>query len=252
MSSEQDLVLAALRNLPTKPSDTAAQKHKKRYSEQMSAAFAQAFAEALRQRGLIGTRPSPPGEVGASGAERRMAGAIGAKKVDVTWATDESGLLLALSIKTINFSDAKTKNYQKNLTNRRNDMLYEAVTLHRRFPYAVLGGFFVLDEGAASDLTETRHSTYKNAHSRLKLFTGRTDPDGREEQYERLYIGLVNANSFSPSMRMTQAGKPDVDVPVEGAITDLLRVLVERNGDFYDWDESGRLLVLGRPRRNKE
>lgn len=34
-----------------------------------------------------------------SGAERRMSGGIGAKKVDVTWATEEGGLLLALSIK---------------------------------------------------------------------------------------------------------------------------------------------------------
>src|SRR3546814_5928739 len=75
-----------------------------------------------------------------SGAERRMAGGIGAKKVDVTWATEESGLLLGISIKTINFRDVRTRNFQKSLTNRRGDMLIEAVTLHRRFPYAVLAG----------------------------------------------------------------------------------------------------------------
>ncbi len=40
---------------------------------------------------LNGSRPSPPGEFDKSGAERRMAGGIGAKKVDVTWATEESG-----------------------------------------------------------------------------------------------------------------------------------------------------------------
>src|SRR5687768_11930309 len=101
MSSEHDLIIAALKNLPSKPDDNAPQKVKKRYSEQMSAAFAQAFAEILRNRGLKDARPSPPGEAGLSGAERRMAGAIGAKKVDVTWATNESGLLLAFSIKTI-------------------------------------------------------------------------------------------------------------------------------------------------------
>ena len=77
-----------------------------------------------------------------SGAERRMDGGLGAKKVDVTWATEHSGLLLAISIKTVNFRDRKTANFQKNLTNRRNDMLFESTTLHRRFPYAALGGFF--------------------------------------------------------------------------------------------------------------
>ena len=171
-----------------------------------------------------------------------MAGAIGAKKVDVTWATDQAGLLLAISIKTINFIDRRTRNYQKNLTSRRNDMLYEAVTLHRRFPYAALGGFFFLDQGAASDKTAKRKSTFLNAHSRLKLFTGRTDPDGREEQYERLYIGLVNANQFAPTVCFTEAGKPDEEIGLSDAFTDLLRLLAERNADFYELSDEGNLI----------
>lgn len=32
-----------------------------------------------------------------------MAGGIGAKKVDVTWATDEAGLIAAISVKTHSF-----------------------------------------------------------------------------------------------------------------------------------------------------
>src|SRR4051812_3829589 len=100
-----------------------------------------------------------------------MAGGIGAKKVDVTWATEEAGLLLATSIKTINFRDLKSRNFQKNLTNRRGDMLFEAVTLHRRFPYSVLLGLFCFDWEAATDnvklgegAKETRRSTFLNAH----------------------------------------------------------------------------------------
>ena len=64
------------------------------------------------------------------------------------WATEEAGLIFATSIKTINFQDARSGNYQKNLTNRRGDMLFEAVTLHRRFPYSVLLGLFCFDKGA--------------------------------------------------------------------------------------------------------
>ncbi len=67
--------------------------------------LAAAIAEDLRQRGLRGTKPAPLGQLHASGAERRMAGGIGAKKVDVTWATEEGGLLLGISIKGINFRD---------------------------------------------------------------------------------------------------------------------------------------------------
>src|SRR5205823_10452975 len=136
------------------------QSEKKRYSELVSQKIALAVAEELRLRGLREARPAGEGDLGDSGAERRMAGGLGAKKVDVTWATEESGLLLAISIKTINFRDSKTKNFQKNLVNRRGDMLIEAVTLHRRFPYAVLAAFFFLDKDAESDGTNKRRSTF--------------------------------------------------------------------------------------------
>lgn len=146
-----DLLEAALKGLPPKPDDSATRETKKAYSEAMSACVALGFADELRHRGMKGARPSGPGDVGTSGAERRLAGGIGAKKVDVTWATEESGLLLGVSIKTINFRDGRSKNFQKNLTNRRGDMLGEALTLHRRFPYAVVAGFMFLDKDARND-----------------------------------------------------------------------------------------------------
>lgn len=138
-----DLIREALRNMDEKPPDTADRSPKQKYSQKLSQALAEALAAGLRERGLDTCRPAPPGEVGKSGAERRMSGGIGAKQVDVSWATEESGLLLGVSMKTINFRDQRSGNFQKNLTNRRGDMLFEAVTLHRRFPYAVLAGFLV-------------------------------------------------------------------------------------------------------------
>lgn len=85
MARIDDLLAAALKGLPAKPADTASQADKKRYSERVSEVVAQAIAEELRQRGLKGARPAPPGYLDSSGAERRMAGGLGAKKVDVTW-----------------------------------------------------------------------------------------------------------------------------------------------------------------------
>ena len=218
-----------------KPPDSARAPEKKAYSEKISNVVALAIAEQLRERGLSDARPAPSGESDKSGAERRMAGGIGAKKVDVTWATEEAGLLLGVSIKTINFRDSRTKNFQKNLTNRRGDMLFEAVTLHRRFPYAVLGGLFFLDHGAASDGTERRRSTFLNAHTRLQLFTGRDDPGGRDEQYERLYIVLLDASSKHANFRTYLVGEPEKEVAMNGAIDELLKVAAIRNPDFYEY-----------------
>ncbi|MEM7310284.1 MAG: hypothetical protein AAF682_26650 [Planctomycetota bacterium] len=238
MARVDDLLADALRRLPPKPGDDAPQAEKKRYSELVSQVAAEAFAEELRRRGLRETTPNPAASDG-TGAERRMAGGIGAKKVDVTWATPESGLLLAVSVKTINFRDKKTGNYQKNLTNRRGDLLIEAVTLHRRFPYAVLGGFFFLDHGAEVDGTERRRSTFDNANHRLRMFTGRDDPAGRDEQFERLFLVLLDADQNPPSVRVHPVGNSQ-PVALGAAFDDLVALVAQRNHDFYE-DVDGEL-----------
>lgn len=245
MSRADDTLAAALRGLPVKPADDAVQAEKKRYSELMSAAVAQAFAQELRARGMNEARPSPPGLAGASGAERRLAGGLGAKKVDVSWATDESGLIAAITIKTINFRDKQSRSFQKNLTNRRADLLNEAVTLHRRFPYAVLGGFFFIDEDAASDGTDRRQSTFLNAFPRFRLFTGRQDPAGRDEQYERLYLVLVSANPFTPTWRCFHMTDSKNEVSLDEALDALIDLVVERNFDTYEADGAGGVKKLG-------
>ncbi|HOU24310.1 MAG TPA: hypothetical protein PLB30_06855 [Thermoleophilia bacterium] len=234
MSRVDDYLIAALKALPSKPDDRAKQSEKKAYSEAMSAGVALALATELRARGMTEARPARPGEPGLSGAERRLAGGIGAKKVDVTWATEESGLLLGISVKTINFCDGRTGNYQKNLTNRRGDMLAEALTLHRRFPYAVVAGFLFLDMGARFDQTAKRKSTFDNAFPRLRLFTGRHDPAGRDEQYERLYLVLVDAGQARPVFECYHVCEPETAVLLSDVMDDLVGLVAERNFDFYE------------------
>lgn len=245
MAIIDDLLIYAFKSAGDKPSDTARREAKKGYSERISHATALAIAQELRNRGLKEARPTGPGELDTSGAERRMAGGIGAKKVDVTWATEDAGLLLGISIKTINFRDNRTLNFQKNLTNRRSDMLFEAVTLHRRFPYAVLAGLFFLDIGAASDGTDRRNSTFINAHSRLRLFTGRDDPGDRDEQYERLYILLLEASETSARFEVYRVGEPKTPVTMSDALDDLIETVAVRNPDFYEYRE-GKLISLAR------
>lgn len=234
MSRIDDLLAAALKTLPSKPADDATRADKKAYSEAMSACIAVALGDELRSRGMKEARPAGPGDVSLSGAERRLAGGIGAKKVDVTWATEESGLLLGISIKTINFRDGRSKNFQKNLTNRRGDMLAEALTLHRRFPYAIVTGFMFLDMGARSDQTLKRKSTFENAFPRLRLFTGREDPAGRDEQFERLYLVLVDANPFRPVLECYQVSDGTRSLAFSDVMDDLVGLVAERNFDFYE------------------
>ena len=231
MDSVHALLVRALDGLAPKSSYES---RKQAYSQDMSAAVALALSEAVRQRGMREALPSPPGHGGPSGAERRMAGGIGAKKVDVTWATEACGLIFSASVKTINWRDGTTGTFQKNLTNRRGDLLFEAVTLHRRFPYAVVLGFLFLDAGAFTDDTERRSSTFRNAHQRLKLFTGRDDPGDREEQFERLLVLLVNADPSGSLVSCFRVGSPDEPVSLDEVIDDALALVADRNPDFYE------------------
>jgi hypothetical protein len=228
------LLLDAIKSVGPKPPDNASQSVKSPWVSRLSNVLAVALAEELRQRGMAEARPGGPGALGLSGAERRLAGGIGAKRVDVSWATEESGLLLACSVKTIMYRDSKSKAYQKNLINRRGDLLVEAVTLHRRFPYAVLSGWLFLDAQAANDGTLRRKSTFENAFPRLRLFTGRTDPAGREEQFEKLFLLLLDANPFTPTLTCYQVDDPATPVSIDDMLTELVALLGERNFDIYE------------------
>ncbi len=242
MARIDDLLIAAVKAAGPKPDDDAPQKLKNPWGNKISNTLAVAIAQELRERGMEGTRPAEPGTIGLSGAERRLAGGLGAKNVDVTWATEESGLMLACSVKTIMFRDKTSNNFQKNLTNRRGDLLFESTTLHRRFPYAVLGGFFFFDIGASLDGTPKRASTFDNVFPRFRIFPRRADPADREEQFERLYVLLVDSNPFDPSVVCYEVNNRDEPVPLERAFDELVMLTAERNFDIYQ-AESG---VIGK------
>lgn len=237
---EQRLI-DAIRAAGPKPSDDAPPRTKGGYNQRLSDQLAQAVSEELRSRGMSGSLPAHPNAHGTrSGAERRLSGGIGAKKVDVSWATEESGLIFAVSIKTIMFRDGQSGAFQKNLTNRRADMLNEAVTLHRRFPYSVLAAFFFFDIGAETDnlkvdgLAKNRKSTFENAFHRLRLFTGREDPAGRDEQFEKFFLFLLDSDQANPSIRMYEANDPVNQVDPDEALDEMMFLVGERNFDLYE------------------
>src|ERR1700687_4981173 len=108
-SPSPESLSAAIRNAGPKPADTEARAPKKNYAERLSNEVARYLAARLRTLGLQDCQPDEKG-----GRERQFAGGIGAKKVDVSFATEEDGLVLGVSVKSISFRDGITKNFQKN------------------------------------------------------------------------------------------------------------------------------------------
>ena len=66
---------------------------------------------------------------------------------------------------------------------------------------------------------------------RLRLFTRRPDPAGREEQFERLYLLLVDSNPFAPKITAYEVNDPTTPVDLGTAFDDLVNLLAERNFD---------------------
>ena len=99
----------------------------------------------------------------------------------------------------------------------------------------MLAGFFFLDKDAANDSTPKRRSTLINAHNRLQLFTGRNDPAGREEQFERFYLVLLDASPASVVLRPFAVGQPEIELTFNQIIDDMLKLASQRNPDFYEF-----------------
>ena len=226
----------AIRSAGPRPPDNANRETKKNYAELLSNRVAGALAMCLRGLGLIDCQPDLAG-----GRERQFAGGIGAKRVDVSYATEEDGLILAVSVKSISFPDRRTRNYQKNLTNRRGDLLAEATTLHQRFPYAVIGGVFLFDEGAERDGTDRRPSTVVTAHEYFRAFDRRGSQSNAVEKFEAL--GIVLYRAAPPiGFRYYHAGEPDTERPLESFFQRLLERTAERNPDRFRYADERLIL----------
>jgi hypothetical protein len=181
------------------PNQDAAQAQKKRYSEVLSARLAAEVADGLRGVGFPNVKPLRGGP-----GERAFQGGLGPKKVDVAYADEQHGLLLAVSIKSINASP-----YGKNLKNRFADLCTEAITLHMRFPYAVVCALFAFPTPANEDITEGRKvSTFRRAARLLATISGReeyTDPGEKFEHAAVMLFQPLSENGPPPTVRLYDA-----------------------------------------------
>ena len=73
------------------------------------------------------------------------------------------------------------------------------------------------------------------------MFTRRPDPAGREEQFERLYLLLVDSNQFTPQIACFEGNDQATPVNLEAAFDDIVTLLAERNFDLYEAPGDGTI-----------
>lgn len=181
------------------PGDGAAQPTKKRYSELLSKHLAEELADGLRSVGFTGVKPDRGGP-----GEREFQGGLGPKKVDVSYANERNGLILAVSVKTINSAP-----FGKNLKNRFADLCTEAITLHMRFPYSVVCALFAFPAAADLDTTQGRsESTFSRATRLLSTISDRheyTDPGEKFENVTMMLFQPVTPEGPPPWVKLLDA-----------------------------------------------
>ena len=165
---------------------------KKRYSEVLSQQLAQAVAAGLRGIGFPNVKPLEGGA-----GEKAFQGGLGPKRVDVSYADERHGLLLAVSIKTITSAP-----YGKNLKNRFYDLCPEGITLHLRFPYSVVCALFCFPVDADRDIGPVRRiSTFARAKKLFATISGRREYTDPGEKFENVTLLLFQPVTEDPAIQ---------------------------------------------------
>jgi hypothetical protein len=213
---------------------------KKNFAEALSRALAQRFANALR-----GTFPGILPDARGKGQESRARTGKGLKKLDVNHSTAELGLALGVSVKTINFRDAKSKRYTKNFTRADNEFRAESADYHQRQPYAVLCGIFFLPLDACDD-GGSDPSSFGQAVRIFRFRSGRRRAVDDPTLFERFLIGLYDTSLgsfgkvgfFDVEEAPPKNGRPSQLLSFEQCIDRIARTYDRRNRTSFVWADA--------------
>ncbi len=179
------------------------------------------------------------------GKSSRARTAKGFKKLDVNYSKPEIGLGLGVSIKTLNFRDAKSNRYTKNYTRIDNELRAEAHDYHERQPYAVMVAVVFLPVDSCNDASKREPSSFGQAVRIFRLRSGRDKPSDSAFLFERIFIGLYEIEGpnrgdvtfFDVSETPPKAGRPSDRklLSFDSLVVEIKRTYDERNYPPFEW-----------------
>lgn len=216
---------------------------KKNYAERLSRNLATLFANLLRN----GFPQITPDESGGR-QEAPARSAKGTKKLDINYSTPELGLGLGVSIKTLNFPDAKSERYTKNFTARDNELRAEALDYHERQPWAVLVALVFIPVDACDDYKlrsgPRTSSSFGKAVSVFRQRAGRKNPTDSGQLFERVFVGLYaisdddepwDVRFFDVMQAPPRSGRPSNALSLEEVVSEIVRTYDARNNPPFVW-----------------
>lgn len=188
-SGVDETIIFELDDARAETGEPTSQAKKKNFAEALSRRLAQRFADGLRVH-FGGILPDAQGKQQESVART----AKGVKKLDVNYSTIELGLGLGVSIKTLNFRDARSKRYTKNYTRIDNELRAEASDYHERQPYATLVAAIFLPADSCDDGGRNSASSFGQAVRLFRSRSGRQKPVESPVLFEAVFIGIYDAD----------------------------------------------------------
>lgn len=203
--------------------------------------MATCIANALR-RDFPGIKPD---ELGGD-QETPARTAKGFKKLDVNYSTPKLGLALGVSVKSINFSDERTRRFTKNYSRNDNELRAEATDYHQRQPYAVLVGVLFLPIASCNDAAQGRNQerNISSFGAAVKFFRARANrhvPRDDVDLFERFFVSLYEDTGetlFFDVMRPPpRSRRPHASecLDFDGFIVEIVRTYNARNDPPFHW-----------------
>jgi hypothetical protein len=211
--------------------EPASREQKKNFAQALSDSLALKIANGLR-RDFPGVLPYTDVKLGlVKGNESAVRTLKGVKKLDVNFSTLQLGLGLGVSIKTLNFRDAASSRYTKNITRIDNELRAEAADYHVRQPFAVLAAIVFLP---SDSLRDGEVSSFAHAALTFRFRAGRKVPSDSPELFERLFIALYDPDEGGVVCFDASRPPPRKGLPRQQDRLSMSGVLKEITGAFYE------------------
>lgn len=211
------------------------------YATHFANAMAILIANELRSR-----FPEVKPDASGRGVESPAQALHGLKKLDVNYSTAQAGLGLGLSLKSVHVRDKNPKQrFHHNMKRNDEELRAEAAGYHQRQPYAVLVAVLFLPFEACDDAEEGRPSSFGTWVKYLWPLGNREDPQGDFDRFERVFVGLYDADTlelgfFDVKTPPPRSGRPPELLSFSGFVEQIVRTYESRNSLDFRWDDGTR------------
>ncbi len=173
--------------------------------------------------------------------KRTAASTLKKKQLDINFSTPELGLVLGISLKSVHTRDvAGAGRYTHNMKRNEEELRIEAYGYHKRQPYAVMIGLLFLPSDSCLDGRKDNPSSFGSWIRHLRPYTGRTEPTGSPDLFEKIFVGLYETDGsdlrfFDVEKAPPKQGRPLATLSYAEFLEEVYRAYLRRNHAEFEW-----------------